>query len=442
VTDIAPSTRDAALIADALKIRYSPMTAVRGEGSTLFDAEGRAWLDFGAGWAVASLGYSHPRVVRAIQEQVATTTFAGLISGLNEPALDLAQRLVDLMPGDFAKKVWFGHSGSDASEAAHRLVLAASGRKRVISFIGSWHGMTDSGQTLSGHPAFAAHPGGGHVTKLPYPNPARNPFGGAPEETLDQLFAYLEGYLFATICPPGDVAAIFVESVQSDGGDLVPPDEFLPRLRDLCDRHGIWLVVDDVKVGLGRTGYFFSYEQAGIAADLVILGKALGGGLPLSALVGRREILDAGTGTALFTTVGSATCCAAGLATVSAIVDEGLVGAATERGASLQRALREAFAGVPEVADVRGRGLIQGVELVTAAGEPNQPLAAATVYRAWELGLILYYAGNWSNVLELTPPLILTEDEVARGVGILAQALDDAIHGRVDAATVAEFAGW
>ncbi|MGC4105391.1 MAG: aspartate aminotransferase family protein [Thermomicrobiales bacterium] len=442
MTDASLSSRDAALIADALKIRYNPMTIVRGEGCTLFDADGRSWLDFGAGWAVASLGYSHPRVVEAIQEQVSRTTFAGLISGLNEPALDLAQRLVDLMPGGFAKKVWFGHSGSDASEAAHRLVLAASGRKRVISFIGSWHGMTDSGQTLSGHPAFAGHLGSGHVTKLPYPNPVRNPFGGEPGQTLDQLFAYLESYLFATICPPEDIAAIFVESVQSDGGDIVPPDDFLPRLRSLCDRHGIWLVVDDVKVGLGRTGRFFSYEHSDIEADLVILGKALGGGLPLSALVGRREILDAGTGTALFTTVGSATCCAAGLAAVDAIVEEGLAEAAAERGAYLQHALRTAFANVREVAAVRGRGLIQGVELVTKNGEPNQPLAAAMVYRAWELGLILYYAGNWSNVLELTPPLIVTDGEIDHGVAILVQALDDTIHGRVDAAEVAEFAGW
>jgi len=441
MTDLAAQDRE--LIADALKIRYTPMTIVRGEGSTVFDADGRAWLDFGAGWAVASLGYRHPRVTAAIHQQVDRTTFAGLISGLNEPAIALAQRLTALMPGDFPKKVWYGHSGSDASEAAHRLVRAASGRRRVISFVGSWHGMTDSGQGLSGHPAFADHLGDGHVTKLPYPDPARNPFGGTPEQTVDQLFAYLEGYLFSTICPPEDVAAIFVETVQSDGGDLVPPDDFLPRLRDLCDRHGIFLVVDDVKVGLGRTGYVFSYEQAGIMADLVILGKALGGGLPLSALVGRREILDAGTGTALFTTVGSATCCAAGLAVVDTIVADDLATAAREQGAYLQARLHEALAGVPEVGEIRGRGLIQGVELLDpATGAPNQPFAAMVVYRAWELGLILYYAGNWSNVLELTPPLIITRDEIDRGVTILTQAIDDARHGRVDAEAVAQYAGW
>src|SRR5690606_1680095 len=131
--------------------------------------------------------------------QIERSTFAGLISSLNQPAIDLAQRLVDVMPGAFEKKVWFGHSGSDATEAAHRLVRAASGRRRVISFVGSWHGMTDSGQGLSGHPNFSHADGSAHVIKLPFPNPVQNPFGGAPEDTLEQLFAYLEGYLFQTI---------------------------------------------------------------------------------------------------------------------------------------------------------------------------------------------------------------------------------------------------
>ena len=434
--------RDDALIADSLKIRYNPMVIASGQGSTVSDMTGRSWLDFGAGWAVASLGYSHEGVRRAVQEQLNRTTFAGSISSINQPAVELAQRLTELMPGKFAKKAWFGHSGSDANEAAHRLVKAASGRRRIISFVGSWHGMTDQGQAISGHPAFNQHIGDGHVTKLPYPDPAQNPFGGPPGAVVDQLLAYLEDFLFKTICPPSDVAAVFVEALQSDGGDIVPPDDFLPRLRDLCDRHGIYLVVDDVKVGLGRTGTFYSYEQSSIAADLVVLGKALGGGLPLGAIVGRKEILDAGIGTALFTTAGSATCCAAGLAVVEAIIDEGLADASREKGQLLQELLRDALETYPEVAAIRGRGLIQGVELVTADGAPNQPLAAAVVYRAWELGLILYYAGNAANVLELTPPLVITNEEIARGVEILARALDDARSGRVDQEAVARYAGW
>jgi 4-aminobutyrate aminotransferase len=203
-------------------------------------------------------------------------------------------------------------------------------------------------------------------------------------------------------------------------------------------------VIDDVKIGLGRTGRFFSYEHAGIAADVVILGKSLGGGLPLSAIVGRREILDAGSGIALFTTVGSAACCAAGLATIEEIERLGLVETAAANGAYLHERLLPLRDRFVIVGDVRGLGLIQGVELVQdrAGKEPNQPAAAAIVYRAWELGLVLYYAGNWSNVLELTPPLIISQEEVDEGVGILERAIDDAVHGRVDLEAVGRFAGW
>ncbi len=305
---------------------------------------------------MASLGYSHLEVIAAVRRQIAKTTFVGLVSSLNQPALDLASRLIRPMPGDFPKKVWLGHWGSDAREAAHRLVLAATGRRRIISFISSWHGMTDSGQTLSGHPAFSSHIGSGHVTKVPYPDPSRNPFEGRLDETVDRLLAYLEGYLFRMIPLASDMAAIFVESVQSDGGDLVPPRDFLPRLREPCDRHDIYPVVDDVKVGLGRTGRFFCYEHAGIEADLVILGKSLGGGLPLSALTGRRV--------------------------------RGLVEAAASTGAYLHARLGDVLGGIRSVREIRGLGLIQGVELVTEDGRPGRPgqpdrtLAAVTVYRA------------------------------------------------------------
>lgn len=436
--------RDARLIADAIKIRYNPLVIDRAEGARIYDIEGRAYLDFGASWSLAHLGYSNPHVRRAVAAQLEKTMFAGLVSAINQPALDLAEKLVGLVPGDFPKKAWFGLSGSDASEAAQRLIRLATGKPRLISFVGSWHGTTDATMALSGHTAFADVVGGAHVTKVPYPNPYRNPFGGDASRVTDQCLGFLEDYLFTTICPPGDVGAIFVETVQSDGGDIVPPPDFLPKLRALCDRHGILLVVDDIKVGLGRTGTMFSYEHGGIAADLVLLGKSLGGGLPLSAIVGRQEILDAGTGVALFTVSGNATCCAAGLATLDVIEREGIVAQAAANGAYLHQRLVETLGRHDIVGDIRGLGMIQGVELVTdrASKAPNQPAAAKIVYRAWELGLILYYAGNWSNVLEITPPLILSREEIDEGVALLDQAFADVLAGRVSDAAVARFAGW
>jgi 4-aminobutyrate aminotransferase len=218
----------------------------------------------------------------------------------------------------------------------------------------------------------------------------------------------------------------------------------MPKLRALCDRHGILLVVDEIKVGLGRTGRWFAYEHGGIAADVVLLGKSLGGGLPLSAIVARKEILDVGTGLALFTAAGNATSCAAGLATVEAIERQGLVERSAENGRYLNERLADALSKHEIVGDVRGLGMIQGVELVTdqTSKEPNQPAAAKIVYRAFELGLIVYYAGNWGNVLEITPPLILTRDEIDEGVAILDRAIADVLDGKVSDETVAPYAGW
>ena len=436
--------RDRRLIGSALKIRYSPLAVDHAEGVRIYDVEGGSYLDFAAGWSLANLGYSDERVISAVREQMEKTTFAGLISGINEPALDLAQKLVEIVPGDFDKKVWFGLSGSDASEAAQRLILMSSGKQRIVSFIGSWHGTTDSAMGLSGHPAFNRHVLGAHVTRVPYPNPYRNPFGDGSGHVTDQCLSYLENYIFATVCPPEDTAAIFVETVQSDGGDIVPPPDFLPKLRDLCDRHGILLVVDDIKIGLGRTGRMLSYEHGDIDADVVLLGKSLGGGLPLSAVVARSEIMDVDSGVALFTTSGNATSCAAGLAAVLAIEEQGLVEAAAHNGEYLHERLRDALSEYEIVGDVRGLGMIQGVELVVdrVGKEPNQPAAAKIVYRAWELGLICYYAGNWSNVLEITPPLIMTRDEIDEGVAILERAVRDVVEGKVSDEDVAAYAGW
>ena len=435
--------RDQRYVADAIKIRYYPFVLDRGEGPYLFDVDGRRYLDFGAGWALAGLGYSDESVRNAIARQLERTMFGGLISGINLPAVDLAEKLVSLVPGDFEKKAWFGLSGSDASEAAQRLILRATGRRRVISFIGSWHGTTDATMGLSAHPSLTTV-GGAHVTKIPYPNPYRNPFGDGSGHVTDQCLAFLENYLFKTICPPDDVAAIFAEAVQSDGGDVVPPADFMPKLRALCDRHGILLVVDEIKVGLGRTGRWFAYEHGEVAADVVLLGKSLGGGLPLSAIVARREILDVGTGLALFTAAGNATSCTAGLATVEAIERQGLVERSAENGRYLNERLTEALSKYEVVGDVRGLGMIQGVELVTdrTSKEPNQPAAAKIVYRAFELGLIVYYAGNWGNVLEITPPLILTRDEIDEGVAILDRAIADVLDGKISDETVASYAGW
>lgn len=438
------AARDKAAIADALKIRYTPFTLSHGEGARLFDTDGRSFIDFGAAWSAAGLGYSNQQVREAIQRQLEKTTCGILISGMHEPAVDLAERLIELAPGDFDKKVWFGLAGSDASEAAQRMILRATGKPRIVSFVGSWHGTTDAGMALSAHPSLTGFGGGGHVTKIPYPNPYRDPFGGDGENLTDRCLDYLEKFLFTTICPPGEVAAIFVEAVQADGGDIVPPADFLPKLRALCDRHDILLVVDEIKVGLGRTGEWFAFEHGSIAADMILLGKSLGGGLPLSAIVGRREILDVAPGIALFTMVGNATSCAAGLAVLSEIERQQLLPRASVAGERFLLGLQSALGEFEIVGDIRGQGLIMGVELVKdrKTKEPETSILPKVVYRAWELGLIVYYAGIWGNALEFTPPLVIEDADIDEGIDILRRSFEDVFDGAVSDEKVAEFAGW
>lgn len=437
---------DTGLISDALKIRFFPHVTHEGKGARLWDTEGREYLDFSAGWAVANTGYSHPHVKRSVVEQLERTTFGGLLSSMHRPAVDLAERLVELVPGDFHKKVWYGLSGSDASEAAERLLHLATGKRRMVGFIGAYHGSTAASMAMSGHVAWTRFVGGGHVTKVPYPNPYRCPFGEGlgEQECAEKIIHYLEDYLFKTICPPDDVAGIVVEAVQSDGGDIVPPSNFLPLLEQVCRRHDIYLVVDEVKVGMGRTGEWFAFQHSGVTPDVVILGKSLGGGLPLSAVVARKEILDVGPALALFTTAGNALSCAAGLATVEAIEQDGLVENARKVGAYLHDRLASLKDVHRLVGDVRGLGLIQGVELVTdrQTKQPATKETAKVVFRACELGLVVFYAGMFSNVLELTPPLVLTEADVDQGVAILDQALSDVEAGRVSDEAVARYAGW
>jgi 4-aminobutyrate aminotransferase len=435
---------DAGLIADAIKLRFFPFAAESGEGCRLRDVEGKEYLDFTAGWAVANTGYSHPDVKQAVIEQLNRMTFAGLISVMHQPALQLAERLVELVPGDFRKKVWFGLSGSDASETVGRLLPLATGKRRMVSFIGAYHGSTAASMAMSAHIAQTQFIGGGHVVKVPYPNAYRCPFGDDVGDCAERVIHFLEDYIFKTICPPGDVAGIIVEAVQSDAGDIVPPSHFLPMLEDVCRRHDIYLVIDDVKVGMGRTGEMFSFQHFNVTPDVVILGKSLGGGLPLSAVVARQEILDVGPALALFTTTGNALSCTAGLATVEAIERDGLVENARRIGAYLHGGLRDLQDKHSLVGDVRGLGMIQGMELVRDPDtkEPASLEAAKVVYRAFELGLLVFYVGMFSNVLEITPPLILTEAEADEGVAILDQALSDVEAGKVSDEAVARYAGW
>jgi 4-aminobutyrate aminotransferase len=430
--------RDARVIANIGRLRFSPLSVIGGSGNHLIEEGGRHVLDLSASCGPAVLGYSHPALVAAVAEATASMAGASLLAYPNENAVALAEELLRLTPGQGERRVWFGHSGSDANDCAMRVIQAATGRSRFISFIGSYHGNLSGSMSISGHTAMTHTLPRAGLVLLPYPDPYRNTF------TADEVLKQLD-YQFATTCPPGQVAAVFIEPLMSDGGLIVPPPGFLAALQERCRRHGIQVVLDEVKVGLGRSGRLHCFEHEGLTPDFVVFGKALGGGLPLSAVVGPRAIMDHAPAFALQTTAGNPIATAAGRAVLRAIQNESLVESANRVGAVFTQALRALGAHHEMIGDVRGRGLAVGVELVKDRAT-REPVPVATtakiIYRAYELGAAFLYVGLRANVLEFTPPLTLTEAQAREGAAIVDQAIRDVTKGLVSDEAVAPFMMW
>jgi 4-aminobutyrate aminotransferase len=430
--------RDAGAIANIGRLRFSPLAVIGGSGSRVIDADGRSLLDLSASWGAASLGYAHPAVVEAVSRAASHMAGASLLSYPNDEAVTLAEELLALTPGSGERRVWFGHSGSDANDCVLRAVQAATGRPRVISFIGSYHGNLSGSMSVSGHTAMTHTLPRAGLVLLPYPDHYRGEF------SADDVLKLLD-YQFATTCPPAQVAAVFLEPLMSDGGLIVPPPGFLAALQARCRRHGIQVIVDEVKVGLGRSGTLHCFAQEGLEPDIVVLGKGLGGGLPLSAVIGPRHIMDHAPAFALQTTAGNPVCAAAGRAVLRTLAAESLVEQAATLGAAFVQQLRALRETQPLIGDVRGRGLAVGVELVTdrATREPVPRVTTAkVVLRAYQLGAVFFYVGLRGNVLEFTPPLTVSAGELSDGVAILDQALSDVMRGRVADAEVAPYMMW
>jgi 4-aminobutyrate aminotransferase len=427
--------RDAAAIGSLQKLRFFPSALIGGKGVRVTDQSGRSLLDLSAAWGAASLGYGHPALIEAVSRAVAGPAGASVLSSANLPSVELAEALLATLPDNANAKVWLGHSGSDANEAMFRLVTAATGRPRIIAFAGAYHGGTAASMAISGHSAqshAARHPG---LTLIPYPSKSR-PFMG---DVTGEKVLELVDHLLDTTCPGDQVAALFIEPIQSDAGMIVPPRGFLNQLVELCRRYGILIVSDEVKVGLARTGKMHAFAHEGFAPDIICFGKGLGGGLPLAAAVAPARLLDFASSFAMQTLHGNPVSAAAGLAVLDTIRREDFTGKAASLGEYFIARLGALQQRHGMIKDVRGRGLAIGIEL---ASDRSQRYAAKTVYRAYELGLVLYYVGLESNVLELTPPLILTAKDVDEAVDILDRCLTDVEHGVVTDEQIAPFAGW
>jgi len=391
--------------------RAYPFVMERGKGCWVTDVDGNRFLDFTAGIAVVTTGHSHPKVVAAIKEQAERFLHMSGTDFYYSSEIELAERLENrILPGTPAR-VFFTNSGAEAIEGAMKLARYATGRPSYIAFIGAFHGRTFGALSLTASKASQRRrfaPLLSQVFHAPFPTASRG-------VTTDQSIERIEE-LFTTVAPPESVAAVFVEPIQGEGGYLVPPDDFLPRLRELTSKHGILLVADEVQSGMGRTGHLLAVEHWGVEPDIVCLAKGIASGLPLGAFIARAEQMSWPPGSHGSTFGGNPVACAAGLATLD-LLEDGLMENAARVGAMMQDGLREIAATHKDVTDVRGLGLMLALELRTPE------LAARLVQSAFERGLLLLTAGT--RAVRISPPLVLNSEEAATGLEIIASALDD-----------------
>jgi 4-aminobutyrate aminotransferase len=428
--DAAPGSLDLAALAEPnmspVLGRYMDRSWSHGVGHRLFDTAGREYLDFANGIAVTALGHAHPRVTAAIHAQVDRLIGPVHAMGFAESTVTLGRMLAETFPSPL-DTVLFLNSGSEAIDGAIKLARRVTGRPGIITFRGAFHGRTVGATSLT---SSSLNYRVGYEPLLPgvyvAPFPVAYPeFAGDEERATTAALGILRS-LLKTIVAPSDVAAVFIEPVQGEGGYHPAPPAFLRELRALCDEHGILLIADEVQSGYGRTGEMWAFEHAGIVPDVVCVAKAIANGLPLSAIVTRRELQEQwGRGAHGTTYGGNPVACAAGIAVLETIRDEDLVTNARARGAELSGGLRELMVDHPAIGDVRGPGLMIGVEFVKdrVTRAPDGVTAEAVAARAADAGLLLLSCGIDHQVIRWIPPLDVTVPEVEEALGLFENAL-------------------
>jgi 4-aminobutyrate aminotransferase/(S)-3-amino-2-methylpropionate transaminase len=405
----------------------TPFFAARAENAELWDVEGRRYIDFAGGIAVQNLGHRHPRVMAAVREQLEAFTHTAFQVTPYEVYVRLAERLNHLAPGPAPKKTIILSTGAEAIENAVKIARAATGRPAIISFSGGFHGRTMMTLALTGKVTpykVGFGPFSADVFHATFPDAYRG-------VTIDDSLASLER-IFRADVDPARVAAIIIEPVQGEGGFNVVPFEFMRALRELCDRHGILLIADEIQTGFGRTGKMFAVEHSGVAPDLIAIAKAIGGGFPISAVIGRAEVMDAPIPGALGSTfAGNAVSCAAGLAVLDVMEEEGVIARANKLGEHVGARLR-AMQSDPRFAcigDVRGLGPMLAVEFVKhrASKEPAPEIVKRITAKAAERGLIVISCGVYSNVVRVLMPLTMSLELADEGLAILEASILDAI---------------
>jgi 4-aminobutyrate aminotransferase len=424
--------RDADYVSPSYGRAY-PLVISHGRGSEVWDVDGNRFIDFTSGIAVASTGHSHPAVVQAIKD--AAENFLHISSDFyHERMVQLAEELDEIVPIQESCQTFFTNSGTESVEGAIKLARAATGRSRFIGFIGAFHGRTmgslafTASKTTQQKGFFPTMPG---VVHVPYPNPYR-PLLTGDDQGLAVL-DYLENVVFHSLVPPDEVAAVLLEPIQGEGGYIIPPDSFIPGLRQLCDQHGILLIADEVQSGIGRTGKWFAVEHWGVEPDIVTMAKGIASGMPMGAFTARQSIMNSwGPGAHGNTYGGNPLCMAAALATLRTIEEERLMENAARMGRIMQQQVRDMMDRHPTIGHVRGVGLMVGVELVKdrVTKEPAKQVIDDLLQTAFERGLLLLPCGV--STIRFMPPLNVSQEIVEEGLLLFDQALTAAEERSLD----------
>ena len=393
--------------------RDYPLVARTGRGAMVEDVDGNVFLDFAAGIAVCSTGHCHPEVVAAIHKQAAELIHMSGTDFYYARMVELAEKLATIAPGSEPKRVHFGNSGTEAVEAAIKLAKYHTKRDKLIAFRGSFHGRTMGSLSLTASRAVQRKGFGtllAGVFHMPYPNAYHGTYGGLPENATADCLGYLENELFRRMVDPEEVAAIFIEPIQGEGGYVPAPVDFLQGLQRICRKYGILLVADEVQCGMGRTGKFWASEHAGIEPDIICTAKGIASGMPLSAIIAKASVMDWTPGAHGSTFGGNPVCIAASLATIRLLETKYIANAARMGDYILKRTAdwKQRFR---TVGDIRGRGLMIGIEFVRdkKTKEKAVEMRNEIVNRAFQKGLVVLGAGE--NTLRISPPLLIDQEQ-------------------------------
>ncbi len=410
--------------------RSYPAVIERGEGVWVWDVDGNKFLDVNAGIAVCAVGHCHPEVVAAIKEQADKLIHMSGTDFYYPYQVQIAEKLAEIVPGAQNKRAFLTNSGTEANEAAMKLARYKTRRPFFLAFTGAFHGRTYGTMSLSASKyVHKSHfgPFVPHVIHVPFPDPYRTPFGVKKEEVVDAVLSYIEDVVFHKLVDPEDVAAVFYEPIQGEGGYVVPPKDFYGKLKELTDRYGILTVVDEIQSGMGRTGRMFAIEHFNVIPDIVTIAKGIASGLPLGAMVAPRSLMDWEVGTHANTFGGNPIACMAALKTIE-ILEREAIENAEKMGEFLLGELKKVQERYPEViGDVRGIGLMIGVDFVKdrETKEPDGKLRDKVVYEAFKRGLLMLGAGD--SVIRWAPPLIITKEQLTVALEIFDEAIGAAL---------------